>query len=98
MTDAGLQLVYCHFTNLSDCGPGPWTMVMKLDGNKVARWSPFLAQVLFLQKATLFFHFQFDRFSIMSIHFQVCFNRPKNEFFFDIIIQIIIIIVIIIII
>ena len=37
MTDAGLQLVYCHFTNLGDCGPGPWTMVMKLDGNKVAR-------------------------------------------------------------
>ena len=34
----------------------------------------------------------------MSIHFQVCFNRPKNEFFFDITIQIIIIIVIIIII
>ena len=37
MTDAGLQLVYCHFTNLGDCGPDPWTMVMKLDGNKVAR-------------------------------------------------------------
>ena len=33
----------------------------------------------------------------MSIHFQVCFTRPKNEFFFDITIQIIIIIVIIII-
>jgi len=34
-TDAGQQLVYCHFSNLGDCGPGPWTMVMKIDGFKV---------------------------------------------------------------
>ena len=35
-TDAGQQLVYCHFTGLGDCGPGPWTMVMKVDGSQVA--------------------------------------------------------------
>ena len=32
-TDAGQQLVYCHFGNLGDCGP--WTMIMKLNGSKV---------------------------------------------------------------
>ena len=34
-TDAGEQFLYCHFTDLGDCGPGPWTMVMKLNGSKV---------------------------------------------------------------
>ena len=34
-TDAGLQFVYCHFGDLGDCGPGPWTMVMKLNGSTV---------------------------------------------------------------
>lgn len=26
--------VYCHMTDLGDCGGGGWTMVMKMDGNK----------------------------------------------------------------
>ena len=34
-TDAGEQFMYCHFSDLGDCGPGPWTMVMKIDGSKV---------------------------------------------------------------
>lgn len=27
-------LAYCHFGSLAGCGSGPWTMVMKLNGNK----------------------------------------------------------------
>ena len=27
--------VYCHMTEISGCGGGGWTLVMKLDGNKV---------------------------------------------------------------
>ena len=26
---------YCHMTEISGCGGGGWTLVMKLDGNKV---------------------------------------------------------------
>ena len=27
--------VYCHMTEISGCGSGGWTLVMKIDGNKV---------------------------------------------------------------
>ena len=27
--------VYCHMGEIRSCGPGGWTLVMKLDGNKV---------------------------------------------------------------
>ena len=27
--------VYCHMTEISDCGSGGWTLVMKIDRNKV---------------------------------------------------------------
>ena len=27
--------VYCHMAEIPSCGPGGWTLVMKLDGNKV---------------------------------------------------------------
>ena len=27
--------VYCHMTEIPGCGPGGWTLVMKIDGNKV---------------------------------------------------------------
>ena len=27
--------VYCHMTDIPRCGGGGWTLVMKLDGNKV---------------------------------------------------------------
>ena len=27
--------VYCHLTEISGCGLGGWTLVMKIDGNKV---------------------------------------------------------------
>ena len=27
--------VYCHMTELSECGQGGWTLAMKVDGNKV---------------------------------------------------------------
>ena len=27
--------VYCHMTEISGCGPGGWTLVMKIDGSKV---------------------------------------------------------------
>ncbi len=27
--------VYCHMTNISGCGQGGWTLVMKMDGSKV---------------------------------------------------------------
>ena len=27
--------VYCHMTEIVGCGGGGWTLVMKLDGNKV---------------------------------------------------------------
>ena len=27
--------VYCHMANISGCGKGGWTLVMKVDGNKV---------------------------------------------------------------
>ena len=27
--------VYCHMTEISGCGLGGWTLVMKIDGNKV---------------------------------------------------------------
>ena len=27
--------VYCHMTEISGCGTGGWTLVMKIDGNKV---------------------------------------------------------------
>ena len=26
---------YCHMTEISGCGSGGWTLVMKIDGNKV---------------------------------------------------------------
>ena len=27
--------VYCHMTEISACGSGGWTLVMKIDGNEV---------------------------------------------------------------
>ena len=27
--------VYCHMANITGCGKGGWTLVMKVDGNKV---------------------------------------------------------------
>jgi hypothetical protein len=27
--------VYCHMTEIPECGPGGWTLVMKIDGNQV---------------------------------------------------------------
>ena len=27
--------VYCHMTEISGCGSGGWTLVMKIDGSKV---------------------------------------------------------------
>ena len=27
--------VYCHMTEIARCGSGGWTLVMKIDGNKV---------------------------------------------------------------
>jgi hypothetical protein len=29
--------VYCHMTDIGTCGGGGWTLVMKLDGNKVKK-------------------------------------------------------------
>ena len=35
-TDIGKIPVYCHMTNdVGECGGGGWTLVMKIDGNKV---------------------------------------------------------------
>jgi len=36
-TDSGKIPVYCHMTSdgIGACGGGGWTMVMKIDGNKV---------------------------------------------------------------
>ena len=35
-TDSGENLVYCHMTSdVGECGGGGWTLVMKIDGNKV---------------------------------------------------------------
>ena len=27
--------IYCHMTEIPGCGPGGWTLVVKVDGNKV---------------------------------------------------------------
>ena len=38
--DRGTVSVYCHMAdNLGECGGGGWTLVMKIDGNKVSRSS-----------------------------------------------------------
>ena len=29
--------VYCHMTEISGCGSGGWTLVMKIDGDKVIK-------------------------------------------------------------
>ena len=29
--------VYCHMTEISGCGSGDWTLVMKIDGDKVIK-------------------------------------------------------------
>ena len=35
-TDIGKIPVYCHMTNdVGECGGGGWTLVMKINGNKV---------------------------------------------------------------
>ena len=34
-TDNGRIPVYCHMTGIDGCGDGGWTLVMKIDGNKV---------------------------------------------------------------
>ena len=33
-------LVYCRMTEIPGCGPGGWTLVMKIDGKKVKMIKP----------------------------------------------------------
>ena len=33
--DIGRVPVYCHMTGIDGCGDGGWTLVMKINGNKV---------------------------------------------------------------